>query len=106
MQIVYLGSMQFGSSFYGLYFYKVPHHYIIYIRTVSLYRLLNTLLKWFELVYGPFSQSNICTLHFYPQQPRRNQMYQSLSRAQPDWTYQFPDQTGPARPDWIRTYIF
>ena len=32
------------------------------------------------------------------------------SRAQLDWTYEFPDnqicQTGSARPDWIRTYIF
>ena len=35
-------------------------------------------------------------------------------RAQPDWAYEFPDrtgpdtqicQTGPAGPDWIRTYI-
>ena len=36
-------------------------------------------------------------------------------RAQPDWTYEFPDRTGldtqicrtgPSGPDWIRTYIF
>ena len=37
------------------------------------------------------------------------------SRAWPDWAYEFPDQTGPdtqiywtgpAQPDWIRTYVF
>ena len=37
------------------------------------------------------------------------------SRAQPDWAHEFPDRTGPdnqicrtgpAGPDWIRTYIF
>ena len=38
-----------------------------------------------------------------------------VSRARPDWAYEFPDRTGPdtqicrtgpAGPDWIRTYIF
>ena len=38
-----------------------------------------------------------------------------ISRAQLDWAYEFPDRTGldtqicrtgPAGPDWIRTYIF
>ena len=45
----------------------------------------------------------------------REEFYSYFSRAQPDWAYEFPDRTGPdtqicrtgpARPDWIQTYIF
>ena len=50
----------------------------IYIRTVSSYCLFFTLLNWLKLVYGLLGQISMhLTLNFCPNQPGRNQMYQS-----------------------------
>ena len=58
----------------------------IYIRTLSSYQLLSTLLIQFKLVYEPFGQSNIhSTLDVCPRpvsdQPRRKRMYHYITEA-------------------------
>ena len=56
---------------------KLAKRHSIYIRTVSFYSLLSTLLIQFKLVYRPFGQSNMqMQLDFCPDQPGRIQMCQ------------------------------
>ena len=46
--------------------------------------MLPGLLNWVKLMYGPFVQSNLHhTLNFFPDQPRRNQMYLLKSIQRP-----------------------
>ena len=39
--------------------------------------LLPALLNWLKPVYGPFGQTNICTLNFYPNQPKAKEWLRS-----------------------------
>ena len=53
-------------------FSRVPWIHSIYIGTVSSQRLLSILLIQFQLVYGPFGQSNmLSTLDFCPRPDRK-----------------------------------
>ena len=50
----------------------------IYIRTVISFQLLSAKLNWFKLVYVQLCQSKMDrTLNFSPDQPGKNQKYQS-----------------------------